>query len=339
MNAGKRELLCSKCRKRVSYHIFKRPAKAIIKDYEVEYEEFYGVCDECKEELFVPGLDDRNEEEIENKYRKAKDLITVSEVKQILEKYNIDKRPLSKLLGFGELTITRYIDGQLPSKKYSDILKEILLNEQAMKKIVEENQSEVSNVAISKVQRAIENCEDEKKVNTSAERIALYIISSGREITNLLLQKVLYYVKAISELFDGESIILEPCEAWKFGPVFPVVYEKYRNYGKQEIEINLSKEYVNNLLSEKEKEITDYVLSTFGIYNAWFLKDLTHAEEPWIEARIGLAEDDASRNRMDDKIISEYFTKMNKKYDLKRTSGVEAYIKDMKQEMYSKKTN
>lgn len=339
MNAGKRELLCSKCRKRVSYHIFKRPAKAIIKDYEVEYEEFYGVCDECKEELFVPGLDDRNEEEIENEYRKAKDLITVSEVKQILEKYNIDKRPLSKLLGFGELTITRYIDGQLPSKKYSDILKEILLNEQAMKKIVEENQSEVSNVAISKVQRAIENCEDEKKVNTSAERIALYIISSGREITNLLLQKVLYYVKAISELFDGESIILEPCEAWKFGPVFPVVYEKYRNYGKQEIEINLSKEYVNNLLSEKEKEITDYVLSIFGIYNAWFLKDLTHAEEPWIEARIGLAEDDASRNRMDDKIISEYFTKMNKKYDLKRTSGVEAYIKDMKQEMYSKKTN
>ena len=339
MNAGKRELLCSKCRKRVSYHIFKRPAKAIIKDYEVEYEEFYGVCDECKEELFVPGLDDRNEEEIENKYRKDKDLITVSEVKQILEKYNIDKRPLSKLLGFGELTITRYIDGQLPSKKYSDILKEILLNEQAMKKIVEENQSEVSDVAVSKVQRAIENCEDEKKVNTSAERIALYIISSGREITNLLLQKVLYYVKAISELFDGESIILEPCEAWKFGPVFPVVYEKYRNYGKQEIEINLSKEYVNNLLSEKEKEITDYVLSTFGIYNAWFLKDLTHAEEPWIEARIGLAEDDASRNRMDDKIISEYFTKMNKKYDLKRTSGVEAYIKDMKQEMYSKKTN
>ena len=339
MNAGKRELLCSKCRKRVSYHIFKRPAKAIIKDYEVEYEEFYGVCDECKEELFVPGLDDRNEEEIENEYRKAKDLITVSEVKQILEKYNIDKRPLSKLLGFGELTITRYIDGQLPSKKYSDILKEILLNEQAMKKIVEENQSEVSDVAVSKVQRAIENCEDEKKVNTSAERIALYIISSGREITNLLLQKVLYYVKAISELFDGESIILEPCEAWKFGPVFPVVYEKYRNYGKQEIEINLSKEYVNNLLSEKEKEITDYVLSTFGIYNAWFLKDVTHAEEPWIEARIGLAEDDASRNRMDDKIISEYFTKMNKKYDLKRTSGVEAYIKDMKQEMYSKKTN
>ena len=61
-----KELLCSKCRKRVLYHIFRHPAKTVIKD--------------------------------------------------------IEKRPLSKLLGFGELTITRYLDGQLPSVKYSNIL-------------------------------------------------------------------------------------------------------------------------------------------------------------------------------------------------------------------------
>ena len=47
MSAGKRELLCSKCCKRVSYHIFKRPAKTIIKDIEIEYEEYYGLCDDC----------------------------------------------------------------------------------------------------------------------------------------------------------------------------------------------------------------------------------------------------------------------------------------------------
>ena len=38
MNAEKKELLCGKCRKRVSYHIFKRHAKTIIKDIEIEYE-------------------------------------------------------------------------------------------------------------------------------------------------------------------------------------------------------------------------------------------------------------------------------------------------------------
>jgi uncharacterized phage-associated protein len=333
MNVGKRELLCSKCRKRVSYHIFKRPAKTIIKDIEIEYEEYYGICDECKSEMFIPGLDDRNEEELENKFRKRKELITTSDIMKILEKYNIEKRPLSKLLGFGELTITRYIDGQLPSSKYSDVLFEVLRDEQKMKMYVETNKEEVSTVAVNKVIRAIEMIEQEKNYNNSAEKIALYIISSGREITNLLLQKVLYYVKAISELFEGESIILEPCEAWKFGPVFPSVYEKYRKFGKQEIEINLSKEYVNKLLPESEKRVTDYVMDTFGIYNAWFLKDLTHLEEPWIAARKGLAEDDASRNLMDDEVIFNYFHKINNKYNLKTVAGVEAYINNMKKEM------
>ena len=333
MSAGKRELLCSKCCKRVSYHIFKRPAKTIIKDIEIEYEEYYGLCDECQSEIYVPGLDDRNEDVIEEEFRKKKDLITISDIKKLLEKYNVEKRPLSKLLGFGELTITRYIDGQLPSAKYSDILFEVLRDEQKMKEYVEANKMTVSAVAVNKVIRAIEKCEVEKKYDNSAEKIALYIISSGREITNLFLQKILYYVKAISELFEGKSIIMEPCEAWKFGPVFPSVYEKYREFGKQEIEISLSKEYVNGLLTKQEKQVTDYVMNTFGIYNAWFLKDLTHHEEPWIAARKGLSEDDASRNLMDEEIISHYFAKINEKYDLKTVVGVEAYINDMKKEM------
>lgn len=333
MSAGKKELLCSKCRKRVSYHIFKRPAKTVIKDIEIEYEEYYGICDGCQSEIYVPGLDDRNEDVIEEEFRNKKGLITISDIKKILEKYNVEKRPLSKLLGFGELTITRYIDGQLPSAKYSDILIEVLRDEQRMKEYVEANKNEVSAVAVNKVLRAIEKCEAEKNYNNSAEKIALYIISSGREVTNLLLQKVLYYVKAISELFDGESIIMEPCEAWKFGPVFPSVYEKYREFGKQEIEISLSEEYVNELLTEEEKRVVDYIMNTFGIYNAWFLKDLTHLEEPWIVARKGLSDDDASRNLMDEKIISRYFAKMNEKYDLKTVVGVEAYINDMKREM------
>lgn len=333
MNVGKKELLCGKCRKRVSYHIFKRPANTIIKDIEIEYQEYYAICDECKSEMFVPGLDDRNEEELENEYRKKKELITISDIKKILEKYNIEKRPLSKLLGFGELTITRYIDGQLPSSKYSEILLDVLKNEQNMKQYVELYKENITTVALSKVTRSIENIELEKSYDNSVEKIALYIIESGREITNLLLQKVLYYVKAISKLFEEESIILEPCEAWKFGPVFPSVYEKYREFGRQEIEINLSKEYVDELLTENEKYITDYVLDTFGIYNAWFLKDLTHYEEPWIAARNGLEEDDASRNQMDEEIIVNYFAKMNKKYNLKTAVGVEAYINDKKKEI------
>ena len=140
MNAGNKKLLCGNCRKRVSYHVYKRPAKTVIKGLEIHYEEYYGVCDECKEEVYVPGLEDKNIEKIDEIYRNEKELITKPEIKKILTKYNIEKRPLSKLLGFGELTITRYLDGQIPSRKYSDILYEILDDEQSIKLYIEKKQ-------------------------------------------------------------------------------------------------------------------------------------------------------------------------------------------------------
>lgn len=109
-------------------------------------------------------------------------------------------------------------------------------------------------MTINKVFRAIESAAKEKRIDNSAEKMALYIVNSGGEITNLLLQKVLYYVKAISKLFEEKSIILEPCEGWKLGSVFPSVYEKYKDFGKQEITINLSDDYVKGLLTEEEKK-------------------------------------------------------------------------------------
>ncbi len=336
MSAGKNELLCSKCRKRVSYQILKRPAKALIKDLEIEYEEYYGICNECEEELYVPGIDDQNEAKIEQIFREKKGLITIPEIMMILEKYNIEKRPLSKLLGFGELTITRYIDGQLPSKKYSDILYKILTDEQKMKKLAVENKEAVSTLTFDKVLQAILKCEEEKQFQNSAERIALYVIYYGKEITNLLLQKVLYYAKAISYLFNGASIIKEQCEAWRLGPVFPTVYDKYKEFGKQEIKLNLSEEYIQSLLTEEEKEIVKFVLNTFGIYNAWFLRDLTHKEEPWIIARGNLGESDASNNVIEDKLIYEFFERMNERFDLKTSEGIDLYVNEMRKRIYTK---
>ena len=208
---------------------------------------------------------------------------------------------------------------------------EILHNEQYMKECVEENAEEVSKVTVGKVLQAIDNLEENKKATSMAEKIALYIVCTRENITNLFLQKMLYYVKGISILFnDGKSIIPEPCEAWKYGPVFTDVYEKYKKYKKDEIVLSVSSDYVEQLLTEKEKRITDYVLNTFGIYNLWFLKDLTHCEEPWINARKGLDEGDACHNKMSDEVIKEYFIQMDKEYGLKKAEGVDAYVSVVK---------
>ena len=44
-----------------------------------------------------------------------------------MSKYNIGKRPLSLLLDWGELTITRYLKGMPPKKEYLDGFEESVL--------------------------------------------------------------------------------------------------------------------------------------------------------------------------------------------------------------------
>ena len=46
-------------------------------------------------------------------------VITVDEIKQILDEYCIGKKPLAKLLGWGETTIIRYMEGDIPTNEYS----------------------------------------------------------------------------------------------------------------------------------------------------------------------------------------------------------------------------
>lgn len=78
-------------------------------------------------------------------------------------------------MGVGELTITRYLDGQLPSVKYSNILFQVLRDEQKMKQYVESNSKEVSVVAVNKVKSGTENARQKRNIIILLRRL-LYIL-------------------------------------------------------------------------------------------------------------------------------------------------------------------
>ena len=54
---------------------------------------------------------------------------------------------------------------------------------------------------------------------------------SGDIISNLKLQKLVYYAQGFSLAFFGEALFSEPIEAWMHGPVVPALYRKYSHYG------------------------------------------------------------------------------------------------------------
>ena len=325
----RKEILCAYCRKLVSYEIQVRKEKIFVKDTEIEYGEKYGVCSVCGNELTVPGLDDENENKIEEIYRKKNGYVTIQEINQILEKYRVEKRPLSNLLGWGELTITRYLDGQLPGKKYSDVLIQLLHSDSVMEEYLEKNKKNITEKAYEKIKGTIEKRKQLYSTNTIAERISIYMISSGYEITNLFLQKLLYYLKGFGYVFYQKDILNMSCEAWVNGPVFPMIYDKYKGFGKEILSCENMEFDLNSLLSEEEKTLVDYVLNIFGKYNGWTLREFTHKERPWQSARVGFEENERCTNEISDEVIRTYFMEVDKRYDLKKSDGVLAYINSL----------
>lgn len=73
--------------------------------------------------MSIPGLLDRNIQEMDEQYRRTEGIVSTEEVKQLIELYNLGEAPLSLKLGLEEETIGRYLDGQIPSKENSDIIR------------------------------------------------------------------------------------------------------------------------------------------------------------------------------------------------------------------------
>lgn len=101
------------------------------------------------------------------------------------------------------------------------------------------------------------------------------------EISNLKLQKLLYYAQSAFLAIKNEVLFNDKIEAWRHGPVVPRVYDEYKKYGASGI-----KEYNLDVVKciENDDETRDILINVydlFGEYSAWGLRNLTHSEEPW----------------------------------------------------------
>ncbi len=78
-------------------------------------------CEECKAEIYIPEIDDFNLKALYDTYRKENNIISLEKIIEIPKLYDIGKRPLSLLLGWGEQTFTRYL-APADIKLYSDMM-------------------------------------------------------------------------------------------------------------------------------------------------------------------------------------------------------------------------
>ena len=331
MSNKKRMDFCIACRKETEFFLKKRDIVKSIRDKTYTFSITEALCVECGETMSIPGLIDQNMREIDAQYRAAEGLVTADDIKKLMKIYQIGKAPLSLALGFGEVTVTRYLEGQVPSKAYSDVIKTALISPTYMQKKLMENKTKLSTAAYSKAMEAAKQNAQLFSVSDKMLGVIARVFEKLEEVTPLMLQKLLYFTQGVHCALKRRPMFTEDCEAWVHGPVYPEVYNSFKDFKYNPIDDErfalLSGH--ENALTDDEKQLIDMIVNTFGIYGGKTLEKITHNEAPWIEARKGYGDSVSSNEVVSKKNIMRYYTAMNQQYDFKTENGLRRYIHDM----------
>lgn len=122
-----------------------------------------------------------------------------------------------------------------------------------------------------------------------ANQLLIYSADNGGELmTNMKLQKMLYYQQGFHLAYFGTPLFDEDIEAWMYGPVVPSMYEKYKGYGRNGIEPDRTMQFA----FEKKNELALFneVCKVYGAYSAIGLMNMTHDETPWKSTPTGEGE-------------------------------------------------
>lgn len=103
--------------------------------------------------------------------------------------------------------------------------------------------------------------------------------NGAEAISNLKLQKLLYYAQGCFLAITDRPLFEDKIVAWQHGPVVEAVYQTYKCYGASGIDF--TEDFDDSSFTEEEKNILIQVYDLFGQYSAWKLRNMTHEETPW----------------------------------------------------------
>ena len=110
-----------------------------------------------------------------------------------------------------------------------------------------------------------------------AKHIITYCSKKKQPISNLKLQKIIYYTWVDYYKATGTAIFVDDICAWQFGPVVPSVYYEYCSFAGTAI----SREY-DISLSAEDITIINPILDKYMAIPASVLVDRTHEQgSPW----------------------------------------------------------
>lgn len=282
--------------------------------FNVELEYYY---DEDLEEEYVDvNLGNDNLRKIRNEYRRINDLLLDYNIKQIREKYDLSQKEFAILLGFGEITITRYESKTVQEKAHDEIIRKAKDAEEFYKlalKNKEKYVKEYSELKYNKVLAEIKkhfstnNVEimyNKKDFNTNLVgnkelsmgkiyAIIKFFAANFERLTKTKLSKCLWYVDNLSYKETGFGITGLTYNHLPYGAV-PFMYEDILNNDIVTMDITFNGDTTTCLikscdtdvvLTEYELSLVKRVLSKFKDMNTSEVVSYMHKEVAYIETK------------------------------------------------------
>lgn len=129
--------------------------------------------------------------------------------------------------------------------------------------------------------------------------------SDGDLITNLKMQKLLYYAQAWYLVNFSKPLFADPIKAWKFGPIVENAYYHFKRFGYSPIKF-FNREKIEEKTPDKEKKFLDEFYRIYIRYSASDLTQMSHREAPWRET--------PQSKEIPIGLIADFYKKQYKKY-------------------------
>lgn len=119
------------------------------------------------------------------------------------------------------------------------------------------------------------------KVLSLSEYVIRHASELNKNITNLKLQKTLYYLQGYCFKKFNEAAFEEEIQNWQYGPVAPAAYFAYSSYGSDSLVVNQNS--IIESVPMPKKQVFNVVIEKCLEIPARKLVQMTHEEDPWRE--------------------------------------------------------
>lgn len=300
-----------------------------VKGEKITLETDVRFCNKCGSSVYDKELDTATLKTVYAIYRQKHNLISPEELRAVREKYDLSQRSLGALLGWGEVTITRYENGSVPDEVHNSVLRLIhdpfnmqelfetnghRLNKLAYKKLAHrieelliENRSEKLIEILSRVSKYKKPSEFTGYLKFNAEGLMdmmRFFAAKQDGVLKTKLNKLLWYsdflhFREYTVSISGATYVHLP-----FGPV-PDQYELFIGLLCERGDLNRTEEEFGagiigekltaiaesstDVISKSALTILENVYQFFKDYNSKQISDMSHEESGYIETKLGEA--------------------------------------------------